>query len=132
MDMQKKKTVLSNVIKMVQDHPVLYSGKEIHIVYFGIFSALNAMAILTSFYYYLYIHGCYVSASSFYMLPIGGLMVWAGARLMHDSFTKACFQVLTVRFSVFLFRTAAGEIVAWQEICRDDHLGVSRDNTLLQ
>jgi prolipoprotein diacylglyceryltransferase len=83
MDMQKKQTVLLNAIKMVQDHPVLYTGKQIHIVYFGIFSALNAMSIMTAFFYYLYIHGFSVSASSYYMLPIGGLMVWAGARLMH-------------------------------------------------
>jgi prolipoprotein diacylglyceryltransferase len=81
--MQKKQTVLSNVIKMVQDHPVLYTGKQIHIVYFGIFSALNAMAIVTAFFYYLYIHGFSVLASSYYMLPVGALMVWAGARFMH-------------------------------------------------
>lgn len=81
--MQKNQNVLRNAIKLVQDHPVLYAGNQINIVYFGIFSALNAMAILTSFFYYLYIHGCSVSASSCYMLPIGGLMVWAGARLMH-------------------------------------------------
>ncbi len=81
--MQKKPSVLLRAIKMVQDHPILYSGKKLHIVYFGIFSALNAMSILTAFYYYLFIHGYAVSESTYYMLPVGGVMVWAGARLMH-------------------------------------------------
>jgi prolipoprotein diacylglyceryltransferase len=80
-------------IRLLKDHPVLYSGKHVNIVYFGVFGAINCIAILTFFMYYLFIKGIAITPQFLYLLPLGGIMVWMGARAMHlISLGKKVFQ----------------------------------------
>lgn len=69
--------------KWLKDYPILFKGKGFNIVSFGLFGALNAMAIVSVLFYYLHIRGHEITSTMLFLLPLGGLMVWTGAKLMH-------------------------------------------------
>lgn len=65
----------------LKNHPVLYHGEHISIVNFGIFAALDGMAILLVFYWAMYARFVYLNQQFFTMTLVAPLFVWGGAKL---------------------------------------------------
>lgn len=74
---------LRRSLSWMQNNPVLYKGKHFHIINFGIFAGINAMAIVSVMMYYLHLKGIEMTPQILFMFPIGGLLVFSGAKLMH-------------------------------------------------
>ncbi|CAM3949952.1 prolipoprotein diacylglyceryl transferase [Alkalicoccus chagannorensis] len=74
---------LATTLNWLQNHPIIYQGRHMHFVGFGLFAGLNAAAITGVLLFYMYAHGIALSASVFWMLPLGAVFVWCGARAMH-------------------------------------------------
>lgn len=91
--MTSRQLRMNKTVAWLQNNPVLYKGKHVQIVNFGLFSALNAMAIMMVFLYYLNLKGMKITPLMLSMLPLSAVMVWVGARAMHlISLGKKVFQ----------------------------------------
>jgi prolipoprotein diacylglyceryltransferase len=64
-------------------YPVMFKGKGFHIVNFGFFSALDGMLIMMMTIYYLHITGVAITQSFAYVLILGVILVWSGAKVFH-------------------------------------------------
>lgn len=74
---------IHNGLSWIQNHPILYKSKHFHILNFGILASINSMAIISVLMFYLHLKGIEITTQMLFLLPIGGLLVWFGARMMH-------------------------------------------------
>ncbi len=85
--MKKVLGTLSDFITLpflwIKDRPVLYRGKNVTIVAFGIFAALDAIAVGIITIYYLYIKGYNLGLRFFVMLLVMGICAWFFAKFLH-------------------------------------------------
>lgn len=74
---------LLKLLGVLKDHPVLYRGRSFQIVGFGVFAALEAMALTSVFYVYLFAKGVDIRLLGPWQMLLAAVSVWLGAKVMH-------------------------------------------------
>ncbi len=74
---------LTKPFHFLRNYPVLYHGKHINIVNFGVFAALDGMAILLVYLWYMYTHMGELSQQFFRLTFLIPIFVWSGAKLYY-------------------------------------------------
>jgi prolipoprotein diacylglyceryltransferase len=79
----EKATPKAHWYTFLNKNPILWKGKDHHLVYFGVFAALNVAFALWAFGYFLYLKGVTFSVKGSLILPAFVFSAWLGARLFH-------------------------------------------------
>jgi len=75
--------MLTKPFHFLREYPVLYHGKNINIVNFGVFAALDGIAIMIVFYWYMYTHIGFLSRDFLTLTLLTPVFVWSGAKLYY-------------------------------------------------
>lgn len=85
--------VLTKPFHFLKNFPVLYEGKNFHLVNFGLFAALDGVAIMFSLLFFIYLHTGLVTSKLFFVALTAPLTVWTGAKIFFFiSLGKKFFQ----------------------------------------
>ncbi len=85
--MLQSRVQLSRLITLpflfLKDRPVIYRGRSVTFVGYGLFAALNALAIVSLTSLYLFTRGHEVTPGMLLIFPLIGAGTWTGSKLMH-------------------------------------------------
>lgn len=70
-------------LMLLKDRPVLYRGRSFTLVGYGVFAALNALAVVSLTSLFLYSKGQEVSSALLVVFPVMAAGTWAGSRVLH-------------------------------------------------